>query len=470
MPFTTKVFDLFYIRFPTGVIPGGYQGYLQEDWFRSSSLTGPIRMSSSFLNFPNEVSGSTYLTTRDSASLDNKIHAAIPWGSHASDFLWNVRTFSWSYTDAEAVSDEPPAYPPNLVRYWSASPVTKSFSREYQTSGSSFGVGNYSITSSWIVSDTKYPNIEIGGADFHHLHEINSSSAYPTYMYSLPNSTGTTSQANAWKKVGYSLIYPALTPESTSSIDGQYFDQAGGAMISRASVSRSLVVASISSSNNTATGLKDMTEALKARRLFFPTPYSGSGTPGGTDYWFKKYTGYRADEIFNENGGIYNVQLSLKRRTIVGTGLTTNYSPSTGSFMTVFIHNVVPQIPSSSQRIPGADGWYPPDNNIIKIGHGYDGGPELSFFDIQTGYVIEKFNFNVVQYGYPAQFCIEVSGSLADRAYFGIIVDDVQICKVGVTTDPAFIKPITVATSTRTRGGEGPPIDLGSPEEEPIIE
>lgn len=456
MPFTTKVFDLFYKRFPTGST-GGYQGYLNEDWATSSSLTGTIRISHSFLNYPDEVSGSTYLTTRDSASLNNKVHRAIPWGSHACDFLWNVLVPSWSYVEGEIQPDEPPYYPsPNVFRTYTLSFVSKSFNKQFQTGGSNFGVTRYSVTSSWKVSDPKFTL----NPQFSYLHSLTGSSVYPTYITSTPFSTQEGQQT--LDQISYQLIYPSLTSKSTSSIDGQYFDQAGGAGITRTAISSSLVTASISASSTSFNGLKHMTEALKARRLFFPTPYSGSGTAGGTDYWFKEFTGYRADEIFNENGGIYNVQLVLKR-----TNAFYDQRPDTGSFMTVFIHNVTPTIPAPSQRVPGASGWYPPDNNIIKIGHAYNGGPELSFYDIQTGYIVEKFNFNVVQYGYPAQFCIEVSGSLADNAYFGIIVDDVQICKVGVTTDPAFIKPTTIATRTINRGG-GPPENEGDIIEAPI--
>jgi hypothetical protein len=115
--------------------------------------------------------------------------------------------------------------------------------------------------------------------------------------------------------------------------------------------------------------------------------------------------------------------------------------------MTAFIHNVAPGMPATSQRIPGADGWYPPANNIVTIGNGIGGGSQMSFYDVLTGYQIEKFNFNLIQYGPVAQLCFEVSGSLTNGSYFGIIIDDLQICKVGVTTDPRFIKPTTIAQS-----------------------
>jgi len=139
-------------------------------------------------------------------------------------------------------------------------------------------------------------------------------------------------------------------------------------------------------------------------------------------------------------GGIYNVQLTLKKDT------TADYYPDSNTFMTAFIHNVVPTIPSASGRIPGTDGWYPPDNNIAIITNGYGSSPVMTFYDVQTGYLVERFNFNVIQYGYPAQFCLEASGSLTDSTFFGIIVDDLQICKVGVTTDSRFIKPTTIST------------------------
>lgn len=460
MAYTTRVFDLFYKRFPTGST-SGYNGYLTEDWLTSSSLTGPLRVSHSFLNFPDDVSGSTYITTTNSASLNNLAYRAIPWGSHACDFLWNTLVPSWSISEADNQPDEPPYWDTNVTRFYIPSYNSESFHKKYQTNGSSFGVSTYNVTSSWRVLDPK-----IKSSGFFHLHSLTGSSVYPTYISSTPISTQESQQT--LDNNSYKIIYPVLNAQSTSSIDGQYFDQAGGAAISRLDIRASLYTASISASSNTTTGLDHMTRALKARRLFFPTTVSGSGTTGGTDYWFKKYTGYGVNEIFTENGGIYNVQLTLKKAKIGSS----DWTPSSGSFMTVFIHNVNAQVPHTTQRVPGADGWYPPDNNIITIGNAYDGGPALSFFDIQTGYIVEKFNFNVIQYGYPAQFCIEVSGSYADNQSFGIIVDDIQICKIGVTTDPRFIKPTTISQATRnTRGGvyDLPP-ELIGPEEETIMD
>ena len=252
---------------------------------------------------------------------------------------------------------------------------------------------------------------------------------------------GYTESVNISTIYGYSITWPAINSNSTSSVDNQYFDQGGGVGISKTEVSQSLLTGSAYITDNSATGLRYKTEALKARRLYFPVPYSGSGTTRGTDYWFKKSTGKRVDSIFYDNGGIYNVQFSLKRH------IPSGHNPDTGSFMTAFIHDVIPQIPSSPNCLGGASGWYPPANNIVTIGNQYNGTSALSFYDIQTGFYVEKFNFNLIQYGYPAQLCLEVSGSLTDNTYFGIIVDEFKMCKIGVTTDPRFIKPTSIATT-----------------------
>lgn len=409
MAFNTRVFDLFYKKLgPTGS-SGALINYLDITWFNSSSTTPPV--SGGFLNYPGDTSTTTYITTRDSAS--NARYRALPWGSHATDFLWNTTTPSWSKIDTGTVTT------------WSLSlNNTSSFNRRNLNGGSNYGVANYSITSSWFILDQRFTN-----GNFYYVNNVST-----IFVGNYGPSPSETSVYNA-----YDITFPNLSANAISPIDNQYFDVGGGAAITRAAVSRSFVTMSISGSDNTSTGLRHMTEALKSRRLFFPIPVSGSGTDGGTDYWFRQFTGTSATEIFTDNGGIYNVQLTLKRYA------TYDCNPDTGSFMSVFIHNVIPQIPSSSQRIAGADGWYPPENNIVYIGHGWNNGPQMTFTDPQTGYLIEKFNFNVVQYGYPAQLCLEASGSSTTNAYFGIIVDDIQICKVGVTTDPRFIKPTSTA-------------------------
>jgi hypothetical protein len=455
MAFSTKAFDLFYKRLgPTGSNNGIniWEGYLPQDWLDVDSGT-TLKVSSSFLNFPDDDVTYTYVTTRNSAS--NATYRALPWGSHACDFLWNATVPSWSYADSDWLPGTVRGY---KTRSWQVSLLSsQSFHKNYRSS--TFGVDKYSITSSWRVYDGKFSSTSVS-----HFNYVISESALsplgnPPYVSTFPTFIGSSvlsGQTDQSNYIAYDVTYPNISGNATSS-DGQYFDQGGGVGITRASIQASLTTASVSSSNDTATGLRQLTEALKSRRLFFPTPYSGSGTSGGTDYWLKAYTGYKADEIFNENGGIYNVQLTLKK------DVTADYYPDSNTLMTAFIHNIVPAIPSASARLSGADGWYPPDNNIVVIGNGYGSSPVMTFYDVQTGYFVEKFNFNVIQYGYPAQFCLEASGSLTDSASFGIIVDDLQICKVGVTTDSRFIKPTTIGTiisqgagSTNTAQAEGP--------------
>lgn len=414
MAFTTKAFDFFYKRFgPTGSLPSSWHTE-SLTYFIGASASYAISVSSSFLNFPDDyVSGfenAPFLTTRDSQF--NTTYQALPWGSAAGDFLWNVLTPFWS-----SVTGSDLEYPSGYT-LWYTTYTSKSFFANNYPNGSLFGTNKYSVTSSWKAFDPKSTTIQYTQVG----------------------------QPNVGTYYGYDITWPIVNSRSTSSVDNQYFDQSGGVGINKTEISQSLVVASVYATDNSATGLKNKTEALKKRRLYFPIPYSGSGTTGGTDYWFAKSTGKHVDSIFYDNGGIYNVQFSLKKYAPL------DYDPDLGSFMTAFIHNVKPQIPSSSNCIAGAPGWYPPANNIVTIGNQYNGTAALSFYDIQTGFYVEKFNFNLIQYGYPAQLCLEVSGSLTDNAYFGIVVDEFKMCKIGVTTDPRFIKPTSIATTV---------IDLG---------
>ena len=492
MGFATKAFDLYYKRLgPTGSNAGPrsgssgtgnfvWTGYLNSNWFNINSIQGyndgsaiPIfaRVSKSFLNFPEDGqqvagtqdnAGSTtvcWTTTKDSAS--NATYRALPWGSPAGDFLWNVLTPSWSFRDNAVVAtvDNFSTFNLYTTRQWDLNYVSSSFfGREWSKQvltvyqkGSDYGLvtasgtftsttaSAYAVTSSWKAFDPKF----LQTASFNYLHNYaipfdgTVVSAYPTFV----NSQYTYIAADSSSYFGYDITWPVTNSTSTSSVDNQYFDQSGGAGITKTSISQSLVTASAYATDNSATGLRYKTEALKSRRLYFPVPYSGSGTTRGTDYWFKKSTGKRVDSIFYDNGGIYNVQFSLKRH------IPSGHNPDTGSFMTAFIHDVIPQIPSSPNCIGGASGWYPPANNIVTIGNQYNGTSALSFYDIQTGFYVEKFNFNLIQYGYPAQLCLEVSGSLTDNTYFGIIVDEFKMCKIGVTTDPRFIKPTSIATT-----------------------
>lgn len=477
MGFDTKIFGLFYKRVQTGsfaYVNGSnsvtlYAGRVltgsTNPWY-DTDFVGSYKISSSFLNFPND--GTTppfYATTRQSSS--NAGYVAVPWGSMATDFLWNVKTPRWisetsqsHWTFSYAGSNITGGFVTSSV--WSVIlDNTGSFLRQNGASTSGVGVESYNVTSSWYVWDPKFQNLSgsvYGSGTFlRYATTVTSTNGLglPVNTYNITSSyiSGRSGkpvgQANPGvgvdysSYIGYDITWPNTSSTSAvSEIDNQYFDRGGGVAISRALVSQSLLTQSINANASTTLGLREFYTGLRNRRLYYPTPVSASGTVGSHDYWHKLFTGYAASEVFDQNGGIYNVQFVLKRH--VGS----DHYPDSGSYLSVFIHNVAStNLPNPTQRVPGANGWYPPSNNIVTIGHAYNGGPAMSFYDVQTGYLYERFNINLVQYGLPAQLCIEPSGSLADNKFFGIIVDDISICKVGVTTDPRFIKPTTIGAT-----------------------
>ena len=200
----------------------------------------------------------------------------------------------------------------------------------------------------------------------------------------------------------------AYISSSTSLIDNARFTTHSCVGITRNDASQSYADY-VNANGDTA-----RTVSLKRRRLVWPT--------GGSN----------ATNHFTENGGIYNVKFKLKR--------TTSYTPDSGSYLMVYIYNAYTTYTTSSI---GSDGWYPPDRNIVKIGHNYTTGntttPSISWFDTATGFFYDEYDINIIQYGTPAQLVFEPSGE-SDK-YFGTLIDDIEFCKVGVTTDPMFIKP-----------------------------
>ena len=236
---------------------------------------------------------------------------------------------------------------------------------------------------------------------------------------------------------------------STGSFDGRFYDLAGGIGISRYDISASLAgYASQSNSQTTAVKI-NLSNELKRRRLFFPTIATGSSATGvynppytGVE-WFTTWTtpvnGFtNTVDIFNTNGAIFNVKFNLKKDT------TIDMFPDTGenSQLLVYIFNVKPNVGNTVDRVAGTAGFYPPENNIVRIKN----NPAMSFINPATGFLIESFNINVVQYGTNAQLVFEASGSLDDDTYFGCIIDDVEFCQVGVSTDPSLIEPETIGS------------------------
>lgn len=487
MGFDTKIFGLFYKRVRTGsfvyvtgssgvnLFAGNVLTGSANPWY-DTDFVGSYKISSSFLNFPAD--GTTppfYATTRQSSS--NAGYVAVPWGSMAADFLWNVKTPRWTSEISQS----------HWTFFYASSYITGGFmtasvwSVILDNTGSFFrqigaapsvGVESYNITSSWYVWDPKFQNLSGSaygsGTYLRYATTVTSTnglgltpgsynitSSYMIGRSGRPagNTPGAGTDYSSF--IGYDITWPNTgSTNAISEVDNQYFDRGGGVAISRALVSQSLLTQSIYANSFTTLNLRAYYTGLRNRRLYYPTPVSASGTVGSHDVWHKAITGFAASEVFDENGGIYNVQFVLKRH--VGS----DHYPDSGSYLNVFIHNVSStNLPNPTQRVAGANGWYPPSNNIVTIGHAYNGGPAMNFYDVQTGYLYERFNINLVQYGLPAQLCIEPSGSLADNKFFGIIVDDISICKVGVTTDPRFIKPTTIGATYTAQTGEAQQYD-----------
>lgn len=431
-PIYKHAFDFLYKWVPTG------SGVITNlSWSQHQTTTG-VNMSASWydLYWNSLLSPSPGYSTRHTSSITTK-DGTLAWASPAADLLWNVLTPSMSYVQ----QIQGPTY--NTIyrfTYNSESLFRKEFAPVYQ-----FGVLTYPITSSWIAYEPRMIKYASGSTSNGYKIRGDASAYFPATaisesVYSLPSAF--VPPTTTYPNVGQNPTMITYSSNSTGSNDGRFFDLAGGCGITRASISRSFVEFAASASGTTPGQIASCSVALKKRRLFFPTVrLTGSVAPTSADIWLALgdtnsavYTN-RANAYFDQNGGIYNVKFTIKR------DVTYDYYPDSGpeSTLLVYIHDVNKQVPQPVNRIPGANGWYPPENNIVRIKN----EPALSFANPATGYLIEQFNINVIQYGTPAQLVFEASGSLASNKYFGCIIDDVEFCKIGVSTDPALIKPAT---------------------------
>lgn len=423
----THAFDFYYKWCETSSA-----AHLNVTWSQHDivTLTGQnIDMTDSWYNFKTN----TPIMTRHTSSITST-DGALPWASAATDFLWNVRSPTMSLSQS---IDE--AFRANS--FYRFTYTNKGFLHEEN----GFGSVSYPVTSSWIAYEPKMIQFA-SGSGFnvgYNLRGQTSSFFFPAKLqttaqaYGLP--TAFVPPTTTYPLVGVNPSMITYGPVATGSNDGRFFDLAGGCGITRASISQSLVAFNASASINTSLARNFCTTQLKNRRLFFPTVRTGSvssptNAPG---IWVQAFYGRSSDKFFTENGGIYNVKFTLKR------DIVHEYYPDSGanSQLLIFIHNVNAVVPTPIGRVGGATGWYPPDANIVRIKN----NPAMSFVNPSTGFLIENFNVNVIQYGTPAQLVFEASGSLADDAYFGCIIDDVEFCKIGVSTDPALIKPTTPA-------------------------
>jgi hypothetical protein len=462
---------------------GGYWGFITGSW-----LSYPANAPLPFLGQPIPYYF-PYSTTRTGLYVSGGM--ALAWGSAICDLLWNATALSWSVEiqPGGAKYDQYTVFYNSTSSFFGqASPGPDSDNGYGEVIWPIGNINKYNITSSWHAVDYRLlqtivstsaaaPNqsrlaqMTAAGSPQRVSHSIylGYGVTVTTTQSFFDNPPGSGGEKSVSSSVGYTLDYSGSNTIRNTGFDNQFFDVGQGVGITRADISQSLTTMSWDGygplgvsvtedpnkpgtyNGNTLKGILTQSIALKKRRLFYPTPVTGTpGEVNGTDYYHKRITGYTANEIFNENGGIYNIQFTLKKYapTIPTTStIPFNYSPSDNSFLAVFIHNVQSIVPLSSSRELGDSGWYPPLNNIVIIGNNYDTAPQIAFSDGATNFTYEKYNINLIQYGYPAQLCFEACGDWATGAAFGIIISDVKICKIGVSTDPRFIKPISVLTN-----------------------
>ena len=243
--------------------------------------------------------------------------------------------------------------------------------------------------------------------------------------------------------VSYTIDYPNKT--ETSSIDSRYFTYGPACCIDKQRVNNNW--SDFADDGFNSPNVATSTPRLMRNRLFWPM--------------VANITAPRKDKIlpgyFQENGGIYQVTFKVKAYK-EGTNPTTEfyYCPDSGSKLNVFIHNVYNLVTQTTNPYSGLDGNYPPPQNITTIT--FD--TNTQWVDSLTGYKYAQFSTTLVQYGSFAQLVFEASGSGFNDAYvfnrdnlglwtnvgdpliersvkaFGGCIDDIQICKIGRTTDP----------------------------------
>ena len=523
--------------YPGGTSARVTAGFLPRFWYTASVTTGNVRVSSSYVNFPKDPSATvSYASTRNEASMSGFI--ALPWSSPVCDFLWNCNNISWSFIDSSST------YVTNSLTRTKT--TTKWLMTQNNPIGffksalnSPYGVSRYNVTSSWHIIDPQtinqpgiiptMPGPYPSGNYFQYVSY--DSNIAGTYGNTFPVAIGANPDPDApyyaggfdeylpnWG-LGYTVKWPNAGFNYNDGLQAylaksslEYFDKGVCVGINRGQVEQSQIDITAAYLKSLYPGLyggpgaydptnpadvsnpayiqwfadqfKAISTALKQRRLFYPTLVSGSGTPGGTDYWHKEYTGYRAIDIFQDNGGIYNVQFTLKRYGLYGSPPDDpifydplDYQPDPGSCMKVFIANVQQNLSGSLRLKVGdadssvyphtiledrvAPGLYPPDNNIVICGHGYQNGPVMSFYDVLTGARVEKFSINLIQYGYPAQLCFEPCvvyngnnfpldpSEAANGNIFSCMIDDISVCKIGMTTDVRYVQPLTITQQTQ---------------------
>ncbi len=313
----------------------------------------------------------------------------------------------------------------------------------------------------------------------------------PLYTQAIPGGVqAATMYSGTVAPVTYSATPIDGLYTSTLSTDRKFYD-GNGAAISRYELaySQSLLISSNSVVIlNDAPKLETLQTYLRKSRLYFPS--TSSNYPYG----------------FYENGGIYNVRFKISSTPLIrysnspkanyiysndGSAITAatevgNYSktvnsdsiytPEDGAKLMVYIADVATPISNQLDFVRGRAGLFPPKNNIVTIGNGYGITPTIRFFDSGSGYNVDQYDLVLVQYGEKAQLVFDASGlefepntdptylpnsymiyNNTDQAFWGGIISDIEWCKIGVTTDPRFIKPVNFDDAFNTFTPTNPP-------------
>ena len=174
---------------------------------------------------------------------------------------------------------------------------------------------------------------------------------------------------------------------------------------------------------------------LKQNRLYWPAT-TGSTTAARTQY-----------TPFTQNGGIYRVRFKLLQTKTTGPGAAavsyaaTNgvdqFEPAgDGAVLNIYIYDVgagAIGATTAAALQPGIASWYPADNNIFKIRY----SDIASTLPLTSSYL--QYETYLVQWGQNGRLVFEASGS--NNQFFGICIDDVEVCQIGTTTDPNYIAP-----------------------------
>ena len=270
------------------------------------------------------------------------------------------------------------------------------------------------------------------------------------------------------------------------------FYEADGAAISKYDIAKSqsllLEYSNVAFIQTSASRLNNLQTYLKTTRLYYPA------TTGSFPY------------DFYENGAIYNVRFNIAQvptlpsplaygddGAVINNNLAsevatwssltiddTKYQPDKiGAKLMVYIADVATPLYDSTVSgvpmiVPGTPGFFPPKNNIATITNGAPGGvpPAIRYYDSGSGYLIDTYDLLLVQYGEKAQLVFDACGldfeidsgsSYADiypgsykiymtgsQGFWGGVISDIEWCKVGITTDPRYIKPINFNNELKT--------------------